>query len=124
MVELYLGNLVIELSPAGHLSGEHFERAVELAQQLYSLRGLLDRSRDQDYAVYQDFITRVRNAYQAFQPDTLTLDDWTVIMDEILLTTPTWRTGLDEYLGENPYEDIPDWIYLIKEFIRIKFKKD
>ena len=74
--------------------------------------------------VYQNFITRVKAIYQAWDPNVLTLGLWLEIMDDVLPTTPTWRIELDRYFDEEPYCTVSDWIYLVGEFIRIKFKKD
>jgi len=84
----------------------------------------LVREVDQDYRIYQDFIVRVGKAYLAFDPDTFTLDDWTNIMDNILPITQTWRAGLDHYFEEEPYDSIPDWIFMVEEFIRRILKKE
>lgn len=76
---------------------EHFKKAIELARQLYDIGRILVRKVDKDYRVYKDFIARVREAYQAYDPYTFTLEAWLNIMDDILPLTATWREGLDQY---------------------------
>ena len=124
LVEMYLGGLIVRMVPGRNLSREQLESSVALARQLYELRQTLFENIDQDYSVYQEFITRVKAIYQAWDSNVLTMGLWLEIMNDVLPKTPTWRSELDQYFDRESYCTISDWIYLVEEYIRMKFKKN